>query len=271
VAEDLAETLPAAAAAAPPAPPKRHPAFRLRFLAAYLVLGALGGAGVAAGFLLLTGAERAAGTPWASWHPVGNEATYGQQIADHVARRYRLEGGDQIVGVVPGPPEVSSGVKVTAVAIQAPNAASSEDIQVLRADDSVMYLLCGLGDGCAIEEGRPSEERHRLLRREALELAFYTFKYVDDTDSVIALLPPPAGTQEGATALFLEERAFRSELGRPLASTLGQPDRPVVVEVPELETVKIDRLTRPFLYQYVFQPLQNQSAVLILSPVQPAG
>jgi hypothetical protein len=243
----------------------------VRFLVAYVALGALGGAGVAAGFLLLAGAERAVGTSWASWRPVGNEATYGQQIADHVARRYRLENGNQIVGVVPGPPEVAGGVKVTAVAIQSPNATSSEDIQVLRADDSVMYVLCGLGDGCAIEEGKPSPERNRLLRRESLELAFYTFKYVDDVDSVITLLPPPAGSQEGATALFLEKRAFEAELSRPLASTLEEPERLAVLEVPELETVKIDRLTRPFLYGYEFQPLQNQSAVLILAPVRPTG
>jgi hypothetical protein len=131
--------------------------------------------------------------------------------------------------------------------------------------------LAGLGDACAIEEGKPSPERNRLLRRESLELAFYTFKYVDDVDSVITLLPPPAGSQEGATALFLEKRAFEAELSRPLASTLEEPERPAVLEVPELETVKIDRLTRPFLYGYEFQPLQNQSAVLILAPIQPAG
>ena len=31
------------------------------------------------------------------------------------------------------------------------------------------------------------------------------------------------------------------------------------------------RLTRPFLYKYEFQALQNASAVLILTPVKPAG
>lgn len=271
MAEDLAETLPAAAAPAAQAPPRRHPAFRLRFLAAYLVLGVLAGAGIAAAFLLLTGAERVVGTEWASWRPVGNEAAYAQQIADHVARRYRLPSGDQIVGVVPGAPPEYLGVQVSAVAIQSPNASSSDDIQVLRADDSFMYLLCGLGEACTIEDAEPTEERHRLLRREALELAFYTFRYVDDVDSVIVLLPPPSGSQEAPTALFLEEKAFKPELDRPLASTLGQPERAAVVEVPELETVKVDRLTRPFLYEYEFQALQNQSAVLILSPLKPAG
>jgi hypothetical protein len=56
-----------------------------------------------------------------------------------------------------------------------------------------------------------------------------------------------------------------------LAATLSDPDAEHVSAVPELETVTIDRLTRPFLYKYEFQPLQNASAVLILSPVDPAG
>jgi hypothetical protein len=267
VAEDLAEALPVAPAAAPSAP-RRRPAFRLRFLIAYLVLGVLGGVGIAAGFVLLTGAERAVGTSWASWEPIGSQSTYGQQIADHVALRYRLPSGDQMVGVVPGPPEVS-GVKVTAVAIQDVNATSSEDIHVQRADDSFMYLLCGLGESCAIDKGEPSEERHRLLRREALELAFYTFKYVDDVDSVITMLPPGAPGQN-ATALFLEKKHFEQQLSRPLAETLEDPDAKHVMAVPELETVTIDRLTRPFLYEYEFQPLQNASAVLILVPPTPA-
>ena len=265
MAEDLVETLPAAAA--PPAP-RRRAAFRTRFLIAYLVLGILAGAGIAAGFVLVTDADRAVGSSWASWHPRGNEATYGQQIADHVARRYRLPNGNQIVGVVPGPPEVS-GVKVTAVAIQATNAASSDDITVQRADDSFMYLLCGLGEGCAIDQGEASEERHRLLRREALELAFYTFKYVDGVDSVIAMLPPP-GAQEAATALYLEKKDYEAELSQPLAATLAGPEQEHVSAVPELEIVTVDRLTRPFLYEYEFQPLQNASAMLILLPVKPA-
>jgi len=36
----------------------------------------------------------------------------------------------------------------------------------------------------------------------------------------------------------------------------------------DAEIVTADRLTRPFLYQYEFPPLQNASALLVLSPVR---
>ncbi|HEV8250640.1 MAG TPA: hypothetical protein VGQ15_11765 [Gaiellaceae bacterium] len=271
MAEDLAERMPAAVT--PRAAKRRHPALRGRFLLAYLVLGLIAGAAIAGAFVLFTQSERASSEDWAAWHPVGEQATYGQQIADHVARRYRTDDGDQIVGVVPGPPEVQgpdSSVKVEAVLVRQQNAASSEDVKTLSADDSYMYLLCGLGNSCTVR-GPATEERHRLLRREALELALYTFKYMDGVKTVIALLPPPASSQESPNAVFLEKDDFKTELSRPLAETIGRPDAETLTEVPELETVRVDRLTLPFVFDYQFAGLPNQTAALILSPVKSAG
>jgi hypothetical protein len=268
MAEDLAETLPAAAAPIQRTVQRRkHPAFRGRFLGAYVVLGALAGAAAAGAFVLFTQVERVQGSDWAAWHPVGEKFNYAAQIADHVSRRYRLPSGNQIAGVVPGAPEVS-GVKVSAVAIQSENATSDDDIQVLRADSTFMYLLCGLGDSCTIAEGTPSAERHRLLRREALELALYTFKYVDRVDSVVVLMPPPKASSADSTAVFLEKRYFKPELKRPLAKTIERPEAPGLADVPELETIRVDRLTLPFVFTYEFQGLQNQTAAIILSPVK---
>ena len=56
--------------------------------------------------------------------------------------------------------------------------------------NGLMYTLNGLGPKGSVRGGKPSEERHLLLRREALELALYTFRYVEDVDLVVALLPP---------------------------------------------------------------------------------
>ena len=55
-----------------------------------------------------------------------------------------------------------------------------------------MYILCGAGGppNCTINAGKPTEERAEVLRREALELALYTFRYVDHTDSVLISFPP---------------------------------------------------------------------------------
>jgi len=271
VAEDLVESLPAAAKPVA-AKKRRHRALRGRFLVAYLVLGLIAGAAIAGAFVLFTQTERASTGDWAAWHPVGDKATWGRQIADHVARRYRTEDGDQIVGVVTGAPEVQgpdSAVKVAAILIQAPNASSTDDATPLPTDKTAMYLFCGLDDSCTVV-GTSSEERHRLLRREALELALYTLKYLD-SDNVVLLLPPPKGQAESPTAVFFERDDLQDQLHRPLAETIGQPDAQTLAEVPELETVRTDRLTLPFVFNYQFAGLPNQTAALILSPVKSAG
>ena len=48
--------------------------------------------------------------------------------------------------------------------------------------NGLMYTLNGLGPKGSVRGGKPSEERHLLLRREALELALYTFRYINDVD-----------------------------------------------------------------------------------------
>ncbi len=68
-----------------------------------------------------------------------------------------------------------------------------------------MYTLNGLGNNGSIRGGKSSPERHLLLRREALELSLLTFRYADDVDMVVTILPPPPG------------RARRAGGGRPEA------------------------------------------------------
>ena len=53
-----------------------------------------------------------------------------------------------------------------------------------------MYSFCGLGAHCSIATGKPSQTRGQLVRREALETALYTFKYMPVIDSVIVFMPP---------------------------------------------------------------------------------
>src|SRR6202012_5579499 len=69
---------------------------------------------------------------------------------------------------------------------------SSTSSQVsLLGGNTIAYNLCGIGGkNCAIGVGKPSTNRLLLLRREALELALYTFKYISGTDNVVAILPP---------------------------------------------------------------------------------
>ena len=82
-----------------------------------------------------------------------------------------------------------------------------------------MYTLNGLGPSGSIRGGKPSEERHLLLRREALELALYTFRYVEDVDLVVALLPPTPPEEKtaknGATASTTDETPTQALFFRP--------------------------------------------------------
>ena len=113
---------------------------------------------------------------------------------------------------------------IRAVVIQhdASNPTKEDDVEVIDVGNSVMYNLCGVGQKCSIAEGKPSQERARLLRREALELALYTFKYVDDVDSVIALLPVNLGdptTEEDDTSTRSSSRRRSSAASSAHRST----------------------------------------------------
>jgi hypothetical protein len=250
--------------------------YRLRFGLAYLVLALLAGAGIGAAVLLLDRPTSSAAVEWSKWQPTGSEASYPRQIADYVSGRYRLPSGNPLVGILAGPPEVQD-VAVRAVAIQNDPEGASDDISIVPTENSVMFVLCGLGPRCSIREGEPSEERHQLLRREALELALYALKY-SKASSVIALLPPRpdaapdtgTGTQaqeNPSTALFFERKDFKRELDVPLRRTLLSAEPPQVAEISSLEGPTIDRLTTPHLFSYEFQQAQEGSAILILAPL----
>jgi hypothetical protein len=278
VAEDLApEVLPAVRVepAERPnfAPPVAQPVgvFRKRFAVAYLALAVIAGAGIGAAVLLLDRPGENAGGAWSNWEPTGRESSFPRQIADYVSGRYRLPSGSPLAAILSGPPQVED-VPVRHIAIQNDPEGDTDDISVVNIDpdNSVMYAFCGLGPQCSMAEGQPSEERHQLLRREALELALYTFKY-SDTEAVIALLPPrlPQAEDEEttATALFFQRGDFEEQLKRPLKSTLLSPVPPRIAEISSIEGPTIDRLTTPHLFQYQFTQAQEGSAVLILAPI----
>src|SRR5581483_10408740 len=51
----------------------------------------------------------------------------------------------------------------------------------------------GRGSHCSIASGEATPTRGRLVRREALEVALYTFKFAPSIDSVAAFMPPAPG------------------------------------------------------------------------------
>lgn len=280
MAEDLSiprETAPASTSAPPvtpatEAPRQHHPVYRMRFAFAYLALAVLAGVGIGASVLLVDRPVQE-DEAWSAWRPQGSAATFDNQIADFVAARYRLPSSNPLVAVIPGPSSISAGedeLAIRGVVIQNDPQGDRDGDRVVDVGESRMYQLCGRGNQCSIAEGRPSEERMNLLRREALELALYTFKYVDGVDTVIALLPPNLGDaaradDDTAVALFFERRELANELERPLARTLFSPNPPHVAELDTRESLNIERLTGNRLFLYQFQPVQAGGAIMVLA------
>lgn len=284
MADDVMRTAAAEAQAAPkgaplPARPEsradraRRLVYRGRFAVFYFLLAVAAGFAVGA-LLVLVGRGSPAPPPaWSAWEPTGSAGRRAAQIGEHVSDAYRLPSGNALAAVTyAGPPMVTgpdgSTFQVRALAVR-PDAsggrAEADAVDTINASTTVMYTLCGLGEACSIPEGQPTLERAALLRRQALELALYTFTYIDDMDSIVALLPPPRADGEGATAVFLERSDVKAELGRPIGQTLTSPV-PELGATPAEELRAIDRVTRSRVYEFTYLQAQDGSPVMVLTP-----
>ena len=252
----------------------RQGAYRSRFTWIYVLLGAVAALGLAAFVVLLVKPDAGPSAPWSAWEPAGNDDAKARQVAAHIANRYRLDNGQQIVTALVGPPRVSAGgdtgdLPVRAIAIRpdvSAGKADPDDIEIVETNNSLLYILCGLGQNCSITGGSASEARHTLLRRQALELSLYTFKYLPDISSVTVFLPPRPDGQAAPTAIFFKRSELKSELGKPLDKTL-QPTAPGIGDMKGSDLANTNRLTRPNLYQYEYAQAQDGSAILVLDPV----
>jgi hypothetical protein len=205
------------------------------------------------------------GPAWSTWHPAPGGADGPTQIADHVGHEYRLPGGKQLVAVTGGPLEIA-GLPVTVAVRQ--SAAQGGDIKLFDGT-GVLYRLCGLGPKCAIAEGKASTKRHLLLRREALELALYSFRYLSGVDEAVVFLPPRKG-QDPSQALFFRrsDTDLQSAMARPLSATLVH-DTPSVAGVtrsPDAQLVQTITTNKLFSFSFT-QANQDARAFLVLDPL----
>lgn len=251
----------------------RRTAYRGRFALLFILLAGVAGVAIGTTVVLVGRGSPSPAPPWSEWEPIGSGERRAAQIADHVTDLYRLPSGAQLATVTySGPPAVTgpegTTFQVRAIAVQPDTtggAAERDDIDTFDAGETVMYTLCGLGEGCSIAEGKASEARGALLRRQALELALYSFAHIDGAESVLVLLPPrPNGQPSGA--VFLERSDVRRELSRPLDRTLTAPLAPGVGEIIPDELRSIERITGQRLYGYALLQAQDGSPVMVLQP-----
>jgi hypothetical protein len=260
VAEDLVEIKgeepdPERAGDDAPAP------YQSRFQLIFGVLLGVGMAAVVATVVVLAGGGRSAtdetAVSWAPWHPTANDGLQAvNQIADHVGRRYTLPSGHELVAVRGGPLELAR-LPVT-IALE-----NKGDYTILD-QKGVLYNMCGLGKDCSIKEGKPTFARHLVLRRESLELALYTFRFIKNVDQVVVILPPPPG-EKPSQAMFYRRGDETASLDRPLAATLPGPP-PVPPNVPLDTQAFLDRLTAPNLFAYTPREGGDAHIYLVLTP-----
>jgi hypothetical protein len=254
----------------------RRLVYRSRFAAFYFLLAVVAGGAIGALVVLVSRGSPAPAPAWSAWEPTGTDWRRVAQIGDRVGDRYRLPSGNALAAVTyAGPPIVAgsddSTTPVRALAVRPDTSggrAEEDDIDTFPAGSTATYQLCGLGPVCSIAEGQPSAERDALLRREALELALYSFRYTD-VQSVFVDLPPRIDTQAQTVttrAVFLERSDVRPSLGQPLDRTLTAPLTPGIGEMSAEELRVVDRITRSRIYAYESISGQDGSPILVLSP-----
>ena len=207
---------------------------------------------------------------WSAWAPAaGEDVAIAKQIAEHVGPQYRLGNGSQLVLVTGTGFEVPIADPPLPFDVAVRTAAVGGDIELLEGN-GVLYTLNGLGDGGSIP-GTPSEERGLLVRREALELALYTFRYADDVDMVVTLLPPlrPKAGEDAAPpaqqAILYRPGDLADRLDVPLAATIPpQTPRPETLALDSPEAQGIAALSNSNEFLAVFRQTQDAHTYLVL-------
>jgi hypothetical protein len=257
-----------------------------KFLAATaMLIGVAVGAIAVAVVVALSSSHPGSSLPWSTWSPPDNGAAGEREIADEVSPFYRASPGTQLVVVtvqnVSGPSSSATGAG-TQIAVRDPNSGTLSAV----GGNTAVYNLCGLGPSCTIAGGTPSAARLLLLRREALELALYTFRYIGGVQNVVAILPPghtvqtctgicsqpnpPKTTKPVDLAVVFERQSLQRFLQQPLHDTLPEELPPTVSQMesaPEAELVSV--ITGQALFQQQLVQSQTGGNVLVLSPEPP--
>lgn len=270
--------------------PSRHAA---RFQFMFGALGALGVCAIALCVALIGRPSAKPGPPWSAWSPSAGGGDVAQQIAQHVAPEYRLPDGKQLLNVTGGPQAIGGQPVILALRTSGANPTALPD-------NGVFYELCGTGPRCSIAGGKASVERGLLVRREALELALYTFHYIGGVSQVLVTFPPPppskselaasgaksekekgtfqfttmTGSSSGqppSRVLLFRPENLEAELSQPLAVTLAGATPTVSNMNASPSATVVDRLTAKLFYDSILIRQQQSSPVLLLESPSVGG
>ena len=222
---------------------------RGRLAVAYLSLGAAVGVGIGMFIVLLQRPGPTPPPPWSSWRPAASSLNSQLlEIAKHVGESYRLPSGDQLAAVKVG--GTQGGQDLQGIAVLNKGQPQTVDQQYDK-NQTAFYILCGAAKNCGISEGKPSRARGTVLRREALELALYTFEYAHPIENVLVFFPPSPGEKSLSSTLFFHRDDLSNHLERPLRATLPQVQPPVPGKILPREEETVDDLTGSQLYHYL--------------------
>jgi hypothetical protein len=267
---------------------------KFRVAIAGLVGIALGAVVVAVAVLLSSSSSPHTAT-WSSWSPATGAGSDPSQIADYIAPFYRVDAAEQldVISVINLGNAAASTNSGTLVAVNS-SSAGSQNLSLLSGK-TVAYNLCGLGSSTCTVAGTASTNRLLLLRREALELALYTFEYDSGTQYVIAVLPPghtTATTTQTATPLSQKPPSTkkptktsaqtvtvavlfaRDELQPFLAQPLGETLESDPPDIEQLsvwrqteEAGLVDQITARGLFSEKMEQQQDGGNLLVLNPL----
>ncbi|HWE15245.1 MAG TPA: hypothetical protein VG365_17100 [Solirubrobacteraceae bacterium] len=277
-------------------------AARFRTVTAILVGLAIAAVAVAATIAVNGRPASGPAAKWAPWSPSDGGTVGAREIADYVAPFYRISPVDQLAVVTVvnlETPAVAAAAQAAAASGATTPQSSGLEVAVrpsptssavsLLTGNTIAYNLCGIGGkNCAIGVGQPSQNRLLLLRREALELALYTFKYISGTESVVAILPP-GRTQVTSTlskslptsdtsstsrpldmAVLFQRQELQPLLNQPLSTTLPEPIPPTVPEMTTApEAGLVSQVTARGLFSERLQQAQDGTSLIVLDPLPP--
>jgi hypothetical protein len=239
-------------------PERQKHVFRL----AYGVLALAFWISIAGFALLIARPNHSKPAVWSSWKPQTQGLTGAREISLRIAPRYKGENGAQLVAVQPHGAQVQ-GLRLEAIGVRKLNQGGQINpyIGLYRADKTLIYAFCGLQTNCAMS-GDTTPERERTLRRAALELALYSFKYLKGVDQVVSLVQ--SVNAGGTSAVFLRKADLEPELKHPLRDTLPLTRVPAADSKNPKESAVIDALTLSNTFPAHFEPLPDGDAILVL-------